>query len=74
MGWGAAILGVLSSFPEIIKGFKALIDFLGVQFGPDWPQRLVDLKAAASSWNAAKSDKEREDAAKALAAAFNSHK
>lgn len=74
---GAAILAglkALAALPAIFSAFKELIGWLEVQFGPDWPQRLEDLKSASVQWTAAKSTQERADAASALAKAFNSHK
>jgi len=64
----------IGALPEIISAFKELIGWLEIQFGPDWATRLTDLKAASTQWSSASTTKERENAAKALAAAFNSHK
>ncbi len=69
-----SVLKVLGAIPSIIGAIRDLIGWLTVQFGPDWPQRLADLQAASVQWTAAKTTKERADAAAALAQAFNSSK
>lgn len=74
MRYVAAALKILTAIPDVLKALKALIGWLEVQFGPDWPQRLADLQSASAKWSSAQTTKEREDAAKALAAALNSRK
>jgi hypothetical protein len=69
-GFGKLIMAL----PEIIGAIKQLIGFLEEQFGPDWPARIEDLRAASAQWKSSQSTLERENAAKALAAAFNSTK
>lgn len=68
------ILAAIAAIPAIIQGVRDLIGFLEQEFGPNWPQRLQDLKTASQQWSAAQTTEERANAAKALAAAFNSHK
>lgn len=67
-------LAILGAIPSILVAYKKLMEWLANAFGPDWPKRIEELKAAGEAWNAAQTTKEREDAAKALSAAFNSHK
>ena len=65
---------VLAALPALIKAFKAVTEFLEVQLGPNWPERLADLQEAAVKWDGAKTVKEQADAASAMAKAFNSRK
>lgn len=65
---------VLIALPTILKAFNELVGWLEVQFGPNWPERLADLKAASQQWSKAVTPRERADAASALAKAFNSRK
>lgn len=76
-----AVLGIIQSalaaiaaMPSIIRGFQSLIAFFEEKFGPDWPARLEQLRSASDQWSKAKTTQEREDAAKAMAIAFNSRK
>lgn len=65
---------VVSAMPAIIKAIRDVIGWLQNEFGPDWPARLADLKAASTQWSAAQTTQERADAASAMAKAFNSSK
>lgn len=74
MSTALSLIKILVAIPSIIGAIRDLVGWLEQQFGPNWPQRLADLQAAGKQWTDAQSTKERDDAAKALAAAFNSHK
>jgi hypothetical protein len=69
-----SVLSAIAALPALLKGFQSLIGWLEVQFGPDWAERLKQIQTASDAWTAAKTTSERENAAKALALAFNSHK
>lgn len=58
----------------MIGAFKDLIAWLEQTFGPDWAGRIEDLRVASEKWRKAMTTQERNDAARAMALAFNSSK
>ena len=72
MGILKGVLAAIAALPPIINAIRDLVGFMLDRFGPDWPKRVAELHQASLLWSNAQSEKERDDAAKALAAAFNS--
>jgi hypothetical protein len=68
------IVQFLISLPAMIKAVKGLVSWLEAEFGPNWFQRIQDIKAASEKWNSAQTEKERADAVSAMALAWNSTK
>lgn len=71
MGIGTAIIGFLSSLPDIIKLIQEAMTFINHISGNDPQGFIKKVGEAMAQLNAAKTEKEREDAAKAIADAIH---
>lgn len=71
MGIGTAIIGFLSSLPDIIKLIQEAMIFINHISGNDPQGFIKKVGEAMAQLNAAKTEKEREDAAKAIADAIH---
>lgn len=74
MPWLLAVLKAIAAFPAILSALKELGGWLETQFGPNWPERIEDLRVASDVWTKAKNAKERNHAVAEMARAFNSSK
>jgi predicted PurR-regulated permease PerM len=71
MSIGAAIIGFFSALPEIIKLVQQLMTWINHASGNDPQGYIKKISEALAKLNAAKTEQERIDAAKAIADAIH---
>lgn len=67
MGIGSAIIGFLSSLPDIIKLVQGFMTWVNHVSGNDPQGFIKQVGASMAQLNSAKTEQERQDAAKAIA-------
>ncbi len=67
MGWGSALIGLLSSLPQLLVLLAKFMAWFKQVAGEDPQQFVKDIGIAFDQLNASKTAEERQNAAKALA-------